>query len=47
MRNLLSHMKHKSADINYAGRAISASTATGYGKAHAAELSSYLAAAFK
>ena len=41
-RNLLDKMKHKYADVDYAGRAISASTATGYGKTHTAELQSYL-----
>ena len=41
-RNLLSKMGHKSRDIDYAGRPISASTATGYGKSHTAELQAYL-----
>lgn len=46
-RNLLDKMKHKYADVDYAGRAISASTATGYGKTHAAELQAYLNKALK
>ena len=37
-RNLLVKMGHKSNEIDYAGRPISASTATGYGKSHTAEL---------
>ena len=45
MRNLLAEMGHKSTSIEFAGRAISPSTATGYGKQHAAELASYLDAA--
>ena len=41
-RNLLAKMGHKSDEIDYAGRPISASTATGYGKSHTAELQAYL-----
>ena len=46
-RNLLRKMKHKSSDIEFSGRPISASTATGYGKQHAAELASFLNIAMK
>jgi len=35
-------MGHKEMEAVYAGRAISPSTATGYGKQHQAELASYL-----
>ena len=35
-------IKHKQDGADYAGRPISASTATGYGKTHAAELAAYL-----
>ena len=42
LRNQLEAMKHRQIDPMYAGRAISGSTATGYGKKHAAELASYL-----
>lgn len=44
LRNQLSHMKHKTQNAKFAGRDISASTATGYGKTHAAELANYLEA---
>ena len=37
-RNLLAKIGRKNADIDFAGRPISASTATGYGKTHTAEL---------
>jgi 2-oxoglutarate dehydrogenase complex dehydrogenase (E1) component-like enzyme len=36
----------KNQEIKYVGRAISASTATGYGKTHKAELTAFLAQAF-
>ena len=38
IRNTLTHVKHNSRELNYAGREISASTATGYSKTHKAEL---------
>lgn len=41
-RNLLEETKHKMIDVDFAGRNISASTATGYGKLHAAEMAAYL-----
>ena len=41
-RNLFKKMNIKQTNLPYAGRAISASTATGYGKAHAAELQAFL-----
>lgn len=44
-RNTLKHIGMKNTEINYAGRAISASTATGYGKTHKAELAKFLAEA--
>ena len=47
VRNLLAEMGHKTTTVEYAGRAISPSTATGYGKQHAAELAAYLDAAMK
>ena len=47
MRNLLKEMGHKSQDVKYAGRHISASTATGYGKYHASELAQLLKNTFE
>ena len=44
-RNLIRKLGHGSVEPVYAGRAISPSTATGYGKQHAAELQSILEAA--
>jgi 2-oxoglutarate dehydrogenase complex dehydrogenase (E1) component-like enzyme len=44
---MLKHQKHKHSEVTYVGRAISASTATGYGKFHKAELDSFLAEAMK
>ena len=41
-RNLLDKMNHKYESVDYAGRPISASTATGYGKLHKEELQNYL-----
>ena len=38
IRNQLRHMGHSADDVSYVGRAISPSTATGYGKQHAAEV---------
>jgi len=38
LRNTLKHINHKFTEIDYAGRQISASTATGYGKTHKEEL---------
>lgn len=38
LRNLLKARGHQAPDVAYAGRAISPSTATGYGKQHQAEL---------
>ena len=38
-------MNHRFESVEYAGRAISASTATGYGKLHKEELQKYLDAA--
>jgi len=46
LRNLLSATGHKTKEVEYAGRPISASTATGYGKQHATELRDLLDAAF-
>jgi 2-oxoglutarate dehydrogenase complex dehydrogenase (E1) component-like enzyme len=42
---MLKHQNHKNKEVTYVGRAISASTATGYGKFHKAELDSFLEAA--
>jgi len=42
---MLKHQNHKHAECTYVGRAISASTATGYGKFHKKELDDFLAAA--
>lgn len=44
-RNTLKHIGMKNTEISYAGRQISASSATGYGKTHREELSSFLAEA--
>lgn len=41
-RNVLAKVGHKNREIDFAGRPISASTATGYGKTHTAELQAYL-----
>ena len=41
-RNLFKKMQHKQTKLPYAGRSISASTATGYGVAHKQELQSFL-----
>ena len=46
-RNLMSKIDHKFDGPDYAGRDISASTATGYGKTHTVELASYLNAAME
>ena len=43
LRSTLKHIQHKSREVSYAGREISASTATGYGGQHAAELKALLA----
>ena len=45
IRNLLSKIGHSSREVEYAGRPIAATTATGYGKQHAAELGAFLDAA--
>ena len=47
MRNLLKSMGHKHSEIKYGGRQISASTATGYGKHHVAELAQLLKDTFE
>jgi len=47
LRNALKHTKHKYTEVDYAGRDICASTATGYGKAHTAQLAAYLDKAMK
>jgi len=44
--NQLDSLDHKAQHVSYAGRDISGSTATGYGKKHASELASYLQTAF-
>lgn len=41
-RSTLKHISHKSREVTYAGRGISASSATGYGKTHKAELEKFL-----
>ena len=41
-RNVLAKVGHKHREVDFAGRPISASTATGYGKTHTAELQAYL-----
>jgi len=41
-RSTLKHIGHKQTDVTYCGRPISASTATGYGKNHRAELAEFL-----
>jgi 2-oxoglutarate dehydrogenase E1 component len=46
MRNLLKHMGRKTWEMDYAGRDISASTATGYSKHHAKELDALINATF-
>ena len=46
LRNLLKKMGKADKAPTYAGRAISPSTATGYGKQHAAELQAFMNAAF-
>lgn len=45
LRNLLRKLGQSYPEIEYCGRAISPSTATGYGKQHSAELQAYLDAA--
>ena len=47
LRATLKHINHKYREGSYAGREISASTATGYGGQHAAELKALLADAMK
>jgi 2-oxoglutarate dehydrogenase E1 component len=47
LRATLKHLNHKSREVDYAGREISASTATGYGAQHQAELKALLADAMK
>jgi 2-oxoglutarate dehydrogenase E1 component len=47
IRATLKHIGHKSREVSYAGREISASTATGYGAQHKAELDALLADAMK
>lgn len=42
IRNTLKFVGHKESEISYVGRSISASTATGYGANHRAELDSFL-----
>ena len=46
LRNLLKKMGKADQPPTYSGRAISPSTATGYGKQHAAELQAYMNTAF-
>ena len=46
LRNLLKKMGKADQTPTYSGRAISPSTATGYGKQHAAELQAYMNTAF-
>ena len=46
LRNLLKKMGQQDKIPTYAGRAISPSTATGYGKQHAAEMQAFIDAAF-
>lgn len=41
-RATLKHIGHKSREVSYVGRPISASTATGYGKNHKEELDRFL-----
>jgi len=38
IRNQLRHIKHKTAEVDYAGRASNASPATGFGSIHNAQL---------
>lgn len=47
IRNLQAHIGNRNTEPQYAGRAISPSTATGYAKQHNAELQSILASAFE
>jgi len=47
MRNLAKSISHKHTEIKYGGRNISASTATGYGKHHVAELAQLLKDSFE
>lgn len=47
LRGLTKQNGQKNIEIEYAGRPISASTATGYGKHHKQELDNLLADAFK
>lgn len=42
IRATLKHLNHGHKEVTYVGRPISASTATGYGKNHAAELQAFL-----
>ena len=42
LRNLLKKMGHQTTAPTYSGRAISPSTATGYGKQHAAEMQAFI-----
>ena len=46
IKNLQQKIGNSNTDPGYAGRAISPSTATGYGKMHAAEAANTLATAF-
>ena len=46
LRNQLRHIGHKNAEPTYSGRAIAPSTATGYGKQHAAEIQQFMDTAF-
>ena len=46
LRNILKEVK-RTPEVHYAGRAPSASTATGYGKVHEAELKHFLHEAMK
>lgn len=49
IRNVLKHIgrKNEDAEVQYVGRSVSASTATGYGKVHEAELKHFLHEAMK
>lgn len=42
LRNTLKHLGMKNTEVSYAGRQISASSATGYGKTHREELKEFL-----
>ena len=46
MRNLMTSISRKNVNIAYSGRAISASTATGYGKHHNQELHALIKSTF-